>query len=52
MSAIPQTIYWCDACRHEDSLIGAAHAHCAIHGTIYNPIGCTDFEQRQKPQHQ
>lgn len=39
----PAPIYWCDACRFEDSVFGASHAHCALHGTIYEPIGCKDF---------
>lgn len=45
----PAHIYWCDACRFEDSVFGASHAHCQLHGTIYEPIGCMDFEKKNKP---
>lgn len=43
----PAPVYWCDACAHEDSVFGAACAHCEIHGAIYEPIGCADFKSRK-----
>lgn len=47
MSTQTDPIYWCDACQHEDSLVGASFAHCEKHGTIFNPVGCTDFMQKK-----
>ena len=45
----PAPVYWCDSCAHEDSVFGAYCAHCTIHGTIYEPIGCTDFKPKTTP---